>query len=133
MKKLILMMAFVAGIGIAANAQTEVRPHKTAQQKADILSKKMQTELALTQEQSAKVHDILLKQATSVDSLKAVKNEGDKKHHNRKEIKAIMETTDKQITGVLNADQVKKYNQLKAEKLYKMQKKRAEQAGKVQG
>ncbi|GAA4920652.1 hypothetical protein GCM10023313_25540 [Mucilaginibacter defluvii] len=127
------MMAIVAGLGLAAHAQTEVRPHKTAQQKADILSKKMQSELALSQAQSVKVHDILLKQATSVDSLKAANKTADNKRHNRKAIKAIMETTDKQITGVLNADQVKKYNQLKADKVYKMQKKRAEQAGKVQG
>ncbi|MCC8409026.1 hypothetical protein LJ707_08795 [Mucilaginibacter sp. UR6-1] len=133
MKKLMLMIAFVAGIGLAANAQTEVKPHKTPQQKAEMLSKKMQTELSLTQEQSTRIHAILLTQATRVDSIKAANADGDKKRHDRKAVKQIMQNTDKQITGVLNADQLKKYNQLKADKVYKMQKKRAEQAGKVQG
>lgn len=127
-----LMIAFVAGIGLAANAQTQVKPHKTPQQKAELLSKKMQTELSLTQEQSAKINAILLTQASRVDSLKAANADGDKKHH-RKAIKQIMQSADKQIITVLNADQLKKYNQLKAEKKYKMQKARAEQAGKVQG
>ncbi|MBE9584352.1 hypothetical protein IM792_07830 [Mucilaginibacter sp. JRF] len=133
MKRLMIMIAFVAGIGMVANAQTQVKPHKTAQQKAELLSKKMQDQLALNQEQSTKVHAILLKQATRVDSLKAANTDTGKKHGNRKAMKAIMQTTDQQISAVLNADQAKKYNQLKAEKIEKMKARKADKAGKVQG
>ncbi|RYE14665.1 MAG: hypothetical protein EOP51_27795 [Sphingobacteriales bacterium] len=67
MKKMILMIAFVTGMGAIANAQT--RQHKTPQQRAEMMSKK----LNLTKEQSAKVTTILVAQAASVDSLKATK------------------------------------------------------------
>ncbi len=125
-------MAFVLSLGTIASAQTAVKPHKTPQQKAELLSNKLQKKLDLNADQTNKIHTILLSQATKVDSIKQAQNTADKKG-NRKALRAIMESTDSQISSVLNADQQKKYTALKAAKLEKIRAKKAEGDKKTQG
>ncbi|RYY33527.1 MAG: hypothetical protein EOP46_16165 [Sphingobacteriaceae bacterium] len=114
MKKLILNVALLIGLASVASAQTTaVRPHKTPQQRAELMSKKLTGKLNLTADQSAKVNTILLAQATSMDSLKAVKvtDKGQK----RTAVKSIMQNTNNRLSAVLTADQQKAYAGLKAQ------------------
>lgn len=107
---MILMIAFVAGIGTIVSAQT--RQQKTPQQRAQMMSKK----LNLTQDQSAKVNAILAAQAASMDSLKATKAGTDKKQA----FGVIRKNTDSKLNAVLNADQQKAYADLKTARKVKM-------------
>lgn len=111
MKKIFLMLAFVAGIGVAANAQTKVvkTPEQRAQHRAAALSKK----LNLTADQSAKLNAIFAKQASQMDSLKANKT-GDRKA-NFAARKAIFANTDANLKSVLTPDQQNAYANLKTE------------------
>ncbi|MBL4678329.1 MAG: hypothetical protein JKY70_19325 [Mucilaginibacter sp.] len=111
MKKIFLMLAFVAGVSVAANAQTKApkSPDERAQHRTAALTKK----LNLSADQSAKVNAILLKQASRVDSLKA--NKPTDRKVNFEAHKAIFATTDAQINAVLKPDQQTAYANLKAE------------------
>ncbi|WP_147238715.1 hypothetical protein [Mucilaginibacter hurinus] len=113
MKKVMLMIAFVAGIGTIASAQT--RQHKTPQQRAEAMTNRLNEKLKLTADQSARVNSILLAQAASIDSLKAAAPQGDKKG-NRGAFKSVFENTDRQLSTVLNAEQQKAYAALKTER-----------------
>ncbi|GAA4307511.1 hypothetical protein GCM10023149_01080 [Mucilaginibacter gynuensis] len=111
MKKLLLIIAFVGGLGTLANAQTKVE--KTPGQKAQHLTAKLQKELKLNVTQAKQVNAILLTQVTKVDSVKANKTQGDKKQHKAAR-KEILANTDQQISAILTADQKKAYIALKA-------------------
>ena len=121
MKKVILMIAFVTGIGTIASAQT--RQHKTPQQRAEIMTKNLETKLNLSQDQSAKVSTILLAQANKMDSIRANKAQGDKKL-NRQAFKNIRKSTDEQLSTVFNTEQKKAYEEMKAARKEKMKEKR---------
>lgn len=113
MKKVMLMIAFVAGIGTIAGAQT--RQHKTPQQRAEMMTGRLNEKLKLTADQSAKVNAILLAQANRMDSLRAATPKADKKQ-NRGAFRSIFQSTDKELSAVLTADQQKTYAALKTER-----------------
>jgi Spy/CpxP family protein refolding chaperone len=111
MKKLLLMI-FLAGSVAFAQAQTQ-KAHKTPEQKAQRMTKALEKKLALSANQSAKVNAILLKKATSMDSLKANHSKTDHKL-NRQAIKSILVSTDAQLKTVLTTEQQTTYAGLKA-------------------
>ncbi|CAM3908409.1 hypothetical protein MUGA111182_16605 [Mucilaginibacter galii] len=117
------MIALVLGVTVFANAQTKV--HKTPEQRATHQTVKLQKQLKLTADQSAKVKGILLARANKVDSLKQIAANG-----NRKAIKGqrktIIQNTDQQLKSVLNATQQKSYEAFKASHKGKAGKKAAE-------
>ncbi|RFZ95431.1 hypothetical protein D0C36_07880 [Mucilaginibacter conchicola] len=111
MKKIFLMLAFVAGTAVVANAQTKApkSPDQRAQHRTAALTKK----LNLSADQSAKVNAILLKQASQMDSLKA--NKPADRKANFEAHKAVFANTDAQIKAVLKPDQQTAYANLKTE------------------
>lgn len=111
MKKIFLMLAFVAGVGIAANAQIRSvkNPEQRAQHRAAALSKK----LNLNADQSAKVNAIFAQQASQMDSIKTNKS-GDRKA-NFAARKAIFTNTDARLNAVLTPEQQTAYANLKTE------------------
>lgn len=111
MKKIFLMLAFVAGIGFVANAQTKApkSPNDRAQHAAEALTKK----LNLSADQSAKVNAIFVKRAAQMDSLKANKSTDRKANFAAR--KAIFAGTDAQVKAVLKPDQQTAYANLKTE------------------
>ncbi|TWR29200.1 hypothetical protein FPZ43_09505 [Mucilaginibacter pallidiroseus] len=121
MKKLMLMILFVAGIGVMANAQAKTK--KTPEQKAQHYTKVLTKKLTLTADQQAKVNTILLKRATQIDSLKANKTTADRKQKMAAR-KTIMEGADKDLKAVLNATQQKTYDDMKAKMIEKMKERR---------
>ncbi|MFD0763803.1 hypothetical protein ACFQZI_02985 [Mucilaginibacter lutimaris] len=111
MKKILLMITFLAGTAVFAQAQTQrvaKSPEQRAKHRTDMLSKK----LALSADQSKKAEAIFAKSAASMDSLKAAK--GADRKATRESRKAIMVTTDANLKTILTADQQSKYADLKA-------------------
>lgn len=107
------MITMVLGISVLAQAQNKGRQHHNPQQRAQHVSDMLQKKLNLSADQTAKVKDILLAQATQMDSLKANKA-GDKKA-NREAFKAQLQKTDGQLAAVFTADQNKTYSEFKAQ------------------
>jgi hypothetical protein len=114
MRKLMLIMAFVTGFGAIAGAQTKTRTHKTPEQRAEFLTKKLGEKMVLTSAQSARVTEIFKARAIRMDSLKANQANSDKKQ-DRLAVRGILANTDKQLKEVLNADQQKAYAAIKVE------------------
>ncbi|WP_462267557.1 hypothetical protein [Mucilaginibacter sp.] len=115
MKKLLMMLAFVAGFGLLANAQTKTP--LTDQQKADRATKTLQKQLNLTADQATKVNAIYTSRAVQLDSVKmhpGVKGNGKKK-------KTIAEDTQAKINAVLTPAQQQQFAQWKDMKKQKMQ------------
>lgn len=111
------MITMVLGISVLAQAQTnqikQRHPHGTPAQKADRMTKMLQSKLNLSADQSAKVNAILQARAVQMDSLRANKS-GDKKA-NREAFKSLLGKTDGQLSAVFTADQNKTYTDLKTQ------------------
>jgi len=110
MKKILMMITFLAGTAVLAQAQTQ-KVHKTPEQKAQHRTEALSKQLALSADQSKKVNAIFAKSAASMDSLKA--NKGTNRKANMQSRKAIMANTDANLKTVLNADQQTKYAAIK--------------------
>jgi hypothetical protein len=111
MKKILLMITFLAGTAVFAQAQTQ-KVHKTPEEKAKHMTDALNTKIALSADQSAKVNAIFTKSALSMDSLKNHKSTDRKA--NMQARKAIMANTDASLKTVLTADQQIKYADWKA-------------------
>jgi Spy/CpxP family protein refolding chaperone len=118
MKKILLMITLVAGSFVFAQAQSN-HAHKTPEQRAKHKTEMLQSKLALSTDQSAKVNAILLNQARQMDSLKV--NRPDSAHKiNKQAFKTVKSATDAKLNTVLTAEQQAKYAQLKADMKGKM-------------
>ena len=106
MKKLSLLILFIAGLNLAAMAQFT---KKSPEQRAAHATKSLSKILNLTSDQASKVNAIFLAQATQMDSLKSDPSADKKGSHLAK--KSIKLSTDKQLMAVLNSDQQKQYLQ----------------------
>lgn len=125
MKRITMIIALFLGVTVFAQAQTQTK--KTPEQKAQHQVEKMQKKLKLTADQTTKVKHILLVQDTRVDSLKKTATHKDKAAFKAKH-EAIELAGDKQLKMVLNATQLKSYEQFKAEKKEKVARKKADKA-----
>jgi hypothetical protein len=113
MKKILLMITLVAGSFVFAQAQSN-HAHKTPEQRAKHKTEMLQSKLALSTDQSAKVNAILLNQARQMDSLKTSRR--DTAHRfNKQAFKAVKSATDARLKTVLTADQQATYAKLKAD------------------
>jgi Spy/CpxP family protein refolding chaperone len=126
MKKILLMITFLAGTAVFAQAQTP-KAHKTPEQKAQHMTAALNKKLALSADQSAKVNAIFAKSAVSMDSLKANKS-ADRKA-NMQARKAIMANNDASLKTVLTADQQTKYAGIKENFKGRMHGKRGDHKG----
>jgi hypothetical protein len=104
MKKLILIVSFIIGLGFMANAQIS---KKTPEQRAAHQTKALQKHLSLSQDQATKVHAALFTAATRLDSLKSNPS-GDKKA-NKLSAKSIKLEAKKQVLSVLTDTQKQKF------------------------
>jgi hypothetical protein len=111
MKKLFLMLLFIAGIGAAANAQKQA---KSPDERAAHTTKSLQKMLNLTSDQANKVNAVLLSSYMRTDSLKMDSTGGKKSNHLSK--KSIKITTEQQLMSIFNSDQQKQYMELQSMK-----------------
>jgi hypothetical protein len=106
MKRLILLLCFVTGISLAANAQTA---QKTPEQRAHHMTKVLQKRLDLSPGQSQQVNTIFLVQVARMDSLRT--HLSDDKKLNRLSAHTIILTSQKNIMGVLNDTQKQQFTE----------------------
>ncbi|AYL97684.1 hypothetical protein [Mucilaginibacter celer] len=111
MKKLLMIMALAGGLSFAASAQKKVE--KTPAQKAGNKTEHLEKHLKLTADQTKKVNAILLAQATSIDSLKKLKQDKRTSHAADQKIKKLAQD---RLDKVLTPEQKKEYAAMKAEK-----------------
>lgn len=119
----ILFFALAFGAVCSAQAQ-EDRARKSPEERAERMTERMKTELALDDAQTAKVKEINLKYAKERDALR------EKEYADRREkgkaMRASFASQDKEIEPLLNDEQRDKYQELKDEMRENMQERRRE-------
>ena len=106
MKKLILVLSFITGLSVMANAQMT---RKSPERRATHMTKVLQKRLNLSPEQASQVNTAFLTQATRMDSLK--NNRSADKKANHLTARVIRLSTQKQVMAVLDDTQKQKFVQ----------------------
>jgi len=109
MKKLLLMLCFVAGITSLSKAQ-DGGGRRTPEEQA----KNLQTQLKLSDDQTAKITTIMQMQSTKMDSVRTASN-GD-----RQGMMPIRQAISTKVKAVLTADQATTYEKMQAEQMNRM-------------
>ena len=104
---------------VSVSSFSQNKPHKTPEEKAKMMSDKMKTGLALSDDQYQKVQTINLDFANKTS---AVPKDGDKSAWMSK-MKECDEARSKSLKEVLTADQFTKYESMKKEMRGKMKEK----------
>lgn len=126
MKRLMIALALFLGVQAVSNAQ-EVHDRKgqhrnmTPEQRAEKQTERMQQDLQLTDAQKKAVYELNLQ---SAKEMKAARTEG--AEANKEKFKAMHEQRDARLNAILSADQLKKYETIKAERKNKMKERRAD-------
>src|ERR1700740_523374 len=113
MKKLLLMCCFLIGFTAIVKAQGGMR------MSAEDRAKQMQTQLKLTDDQTAKVTAIYKAQATKMDSIRTAAN-GDRDAM-RSAMMPLRQSTTTQIMAILTPDQQTAYKKMQDEMRARMQ------------
>lgn len=110
MKKILLMLAFVAGMvsfSMAQGGGQRGTPEERAQGTLD----RLKTSVAnLTADQETKIKAIFIAQSKSQDSIRTAAGEGADRSVWMQKMAPIREATDKKIMALLNAEQQKGYS-----------------------
>jgi Spy/CpxP family protein refolding chaperone len=138
MKKFLAIALLGLSIQVA-QAQTSVKPetatvtqesndyqrgnrgNKTPEERAKAQVARLTKKLNLSSEQQNKVYDITYGALKEGEEMR--KNAGNDRNVMREKRKAMMADTDIKIKAVLNADQAKKFEQMKAERQARMEEK----------
>ncbi|MDB5133173.1 MAG: hypothetical protein JWR02_2922 [Mucilaginibacter sp.] len=114
MKKILLMCCFLVGITAVSRAQGGGQRLSPADQ-----AKQMQTQLKLTDDQTAKITAILQTQATKMDSVRTAAN-GDRDAM-RAGMTPFRTAASAQIKAILTPDQAAAYQKMQDERRARMQ------------
>jgi periplasmic protein CpxP/Spy len=122
--KSVLVAAFLVALNtVGAMAQSADKPHPTAAERADRITKKMEKELGLSAQQVAEVKTLNLVRAKAVDSLR-------EEHKGRRQaMKDKRMALDGRYKSVLTAEQYAKYQQATEERRKKMDERRGHKKG----
>ena len=113
MKKFLLMCCFLMGIAAVSHAQGGGM-RKSPEDRA----KDLQTQLKLTDDQTAKVTAIYKEQAVKMDSVRTAAN-GDRDAM-RSAMRPMMEATNAKIKAILTAEQAAAYDKAMKERMDRM-------------
>jgi periplasmic protein CpxP/Spy len=101
----------------ADSTQVNTREPKSAEERAQALTKRMEKTLALSADQTSKVEAINLEKSRKIDALRG-KYTNDRRQ-GFQEMRTIRQEWDNELKAVLSADQFTKYQQLQAERRQK--------------
>jgi len=113
MKKILLMLCFVAGITSLSKAQNG-GGRRTPEEQA----KNLQTRLKLSDDQTAKITTIMQMQSTKMDSVRTASN-GDRQAM-MQGMMPIRQAISTKVKAVLTADQATTYEKMQAEQMNRM-------------
>lgn len=124
MKKSVLLFAFIIGFSSITFAQRSFRKNpKSPDQEAVKMTKLLQKKLNLSSDQTNQVNAVMYAQITRKDSLKNNLSTTNPKS-NKLARREIMLTTESKLNTILTPDQMKMYEELKADRKEKMMAKR---------
>lgn len=109
--KLFVILAVIAALYFSANVFAQDFGKKTPEERAQKRADKMKEHLSLNDEQYKQVYDAILSQAQQIDALKADNNID--KTKKKEQVKSIRQSTDAVISGLLDKDQLTKYDKFK--------------------
>jgi len=115
MKKILMVCCFLVGISAISFAQGGGRQRRSPEEQA----KQLQTQLKLTDEQTAKVATIYTSQAKTRDSIRTASN-GDRESM-MKAMRPMMEATNAKLKTILTADQFSALEKANTERMQRMQ------------
>jgi protein CpxP len=114
MKRLVCLLILIAGILTGISAQENATPRPVnAEKKAANMTKILQKNLNLNEDQVLAVHDLLLARANEMDSLQKMSNGKGM----GKQRKALIMEYDQKLNDLLNEDQKKAYAQWKEDRM----------------
>jgi protein CpxP len=131
MKKTLVVLAtcLLTAIG-AANAQStdaapmgrgnrmgQGRGSMTPEQRAEMQTKRLTTQLGLSADQTAKVQAIALTENQELEALRSKYASADSRQGAGQEMKALRDKYETQLKAVLTPEQLTKYNQLRDERM----------------
>ncbi|WP_207423015.1 DUF4890 domain-containing protein [Desertivirga brevis] len=118
MKKLILTALLFAGLATAGFSQERQgkhqREHKTPEQRAQHVTDVLDKKLSLNDKQKNQIYKINLERAKEMEKLHSSGEKRDKKDF--EQAKKLFQESDNKISKVLNNDQRKQYEDLKAQR-----------------
>ena len=129
MKKVFLVALMVVGLTTFAQERGEKREKLTADQRTDMQVKKMSKDLSLNDSQQKDIKTLFFEQAkkreSKMEEIKANRENGEKlSKEQRLEMKTKMQEQQKEmqskLKSILNEDQMRKWEALKAERKEKM-------------
>jgi Spy/CpxP family protein refolding chaperone len=128
MKTIILSIIMAFATATAVQAQDKQKKAKTPEQRAEMLTNKMETELKLDATQKAKVLEINKATATQLEQ---IKNEGKpaddaQKKARRERVKTIEAEREKQFAAILTPEQMAGYKKMKEDGKEKIKERREE-------
>lgn len=115
---MVVMFVFAAG----AFAQTADRKSVSKDDRMKMKMEKMKSELSLTDEQTAKIQEIYKNHFSSMEN-KGQFQSADKSAEQKEEFKNKKAAMEQEVKAVLTADQLSKYEAMKAERKAKMKEK----------
>ncbi|WBO85202.1 hypothetical protein [Hymenobacter yonginensis] len=136
---MLVLLAAVALSASAASAQTTPAPTsrmgagrmqdaaRTPEQRAEMQTKRLTQQLALSAEQSAKVQTIALAENQELQALRGKYASADNRKGAGQELKAVQEKYDAQLKGVFTAEQYAKYSQMREDRQEKRKEGRTKQ------
>jgi protein CpxP len=98
----------------ADSTQGNTREPKSAEERAQALTKRMEKELVLSADQTSKVGTINLEKSQKIDAIRG-KYTNDRRQ-GFQEVRTIRQEWDNELKAVLSADQFTKYQQIQAER-----------------
>lgn len=114
MKKLLLMLCFIAGITSLSKAQGGGQRRSPEEQ-----AKQLQTQLKLSDDQTTKITSIMQMQSTKLDSIRTAAN-GDRDAM-RSGMMSVRQAMAPKIKAVLTPEQVTAYDKMQADVRARMQ------------
>jgi len=115
MKRIILTALLFAGLATAGFSQErQPREHRTPEERAQHMTDALSKKLSLSDQQKNEIYKINLDRAKEFEKLRTAGEKRNKKDFEQG--KKLFEESDKKITKVLNNDQRKAYEELKAQR-----------------
>lgn len=128
MKKMLFLLTVAALSFASAQAQSadntpyQNRPgmrdgqQRTPEQRADLQTQRLSTQLGLTAEQQPKVREIILAQAKRMETLREQRGSADRQAM-MQQMQDARTSTEAQLKGVLTPEQYTKYEQLREDRM----------------
>ena len=122
MKKIVLMLALVTGIGYAATAQEaqKTRTKVTPEQRAERQAERMKEALQLTEDQKKAIYELNLQSANKIKAYKK-----DQRDANKDQFKKMRDEREAKMKSILTPEQYEKHQAMKAERMKKMNERKA--------